>query len=73
MPQLPILSGRILIKIFIRIGYIIVNTKGSHVRLHHVARRPITIPSYKTISRGLLRQILRQADILPAEFLKMFK
>ena len=71
MSQLPLLSGRELVKIFEGIGYFIAHTRGSHTRLHHLERRPITVPNYKTIGRGLLRRILRQANLSPKEFLNL--
>jgi predicted RNA binding protein YcfA (HicA-like mRNA interferase family) len=70
MPQLPILSGREIIKIVNKLGYHKVRQSGSHVRLECLGRRSITVPDYKTVSRGLLRKILRDAELSPEEFLK---
>ena len=68
MERLPILSGREIIKILEKIGYCKVRQKGSHIRLSCSNKKSITVPSYKTIGRGLLRKILRDAEISKKEF-----
>lgn len=68
MPRLPILSGKEIIKILIKIGYRKVRQRGSHIRLSCQGKKSVTVPDYKIISRGLLRKILRDAEILPDEF-----
>ena len=73
MPKLPLISGRKIIKIFQEIGYQIARQKGSHIRLHHKERNSITIPDYKTISRGLLRKILRDAQLTRKRFFQLLK
>jgi predicted RNA binding protein YcfA (HicA-like mRNA interferase family) len=73
VPKLPIISGRKAIKIFQKIGYQVVRQKGSHIRLHHKEKDPITIPDYKTISRGLLRKVLRDAQLTREKFLQLLR
>ena len=68
MERLPILSGREIIKILEKIGYCKVRQSGSHTRLSYPNKKSITIPNYKIISRGLLRKILRDAEISRKEF-----
>ena len=68
MSRLPLLSGREVIKILIKIGYRKVRQRGSHVRLSCPGKKSITVPDYKVVSRGLLRKILRDAEISPDEF-----
>ena len=70
MSRLPLLSGREVIKILVRIGYREIRQRGSHVRLSFPGKKLITVPDYKIISKGLLRKILRDAEILPDEFNK---
>ena len=71
MAQLPILSGRELIKVLFRLGYREVRQRGSHIRLICPGRKPVTVPNYKTIDRSLLRKILRDIDVSLDEFLKL--
>ena len=72
MSKLPLISGKKAIKIFTKIGYRIVRQKGSHVRLHH-PKRPLTIPKYKVLGRGILRKLLRDAELSVEEFIKLLK
>ena len=62
MPQLPVLSGKEIIKILERIGYNQGKQRGSHIRLEHNEFRSVTVPNYSTVSRGLLRKILRDIE-----------
>lgn len=63
MSGLPILSGKDLIKILEKIGYRTVRQRGSHFRLACPDRKSITVPNYDAIGRGLLRKILRDAEL----------
>ena len=71
MPKLPIISGEKAVKAFTKIGYRITNQKGSHIRLHHPNKRPLTIPNHKTLGKGLLRKLLRDSEISLEEFIKL--
>ncbi|MEK7209263.1 MAG: type II toxin-antitoxin system HicA family toxin [Patescibacteria group bacterium] len=73
MSQLPILSGKDIIKVLERIGYHRGKQRGSHIRLTHSEFRSVTVPNYPSVSRGLLRKILRDAELSPAEFIKIVK
>jgi predicted RNA binding protein YcfA (HicA-like mRNA interferase family) len=73
MPQLPILSGKKLVAVFARIDYRADRQRGSHIRLVHTERNNITVPDYASIDRGLLKKILRDADVSPDEFLHLYK
>jgi len=73
VPKLPLISGKKAIKIFTKIGYQIVRQKGSHIRLHHPQKRPLTIPNHKVLGRGILRKLLRDAELSVEEFIKLLK
>lgn len=73
MAEFPLISGRRALKIFIKIGYRVVRKRGSHFRLHHPDKQPITIPDHKVIGKGLLRKLLRDAELSVAEFIKLLK
>ena len=69
--KLPALSGKEIIKRFEKLGYEPVRQKGSHIRMIHKSdssKAPITVPLHQTVGRGLLRKILKQADISIGEF-----
>ncbi|MEM7588612.1 MAG: type II toxin-antitoxin system HicA family toxin [Myxococcota bacterium] len=73
MPVLPCVSGRICVTALQKIGYICVRQRGSHIRLHHVTRQPVTVPLHKTLDRGTLKSILRTADLSVDEFTRLTK
>jgi len=73
MPRLPILSGREIIKILHKLGYRKVRQRGSHIRLYCKDRKSITVPKHTIIGRGLLRRIIRDAEISVSEFRKLLK
>jgi predicted RNA binding protein YcfA (HicA-like mRNA interferase family) len=71
MAQLPILSGKALIKILSTLGYRETRQRGSHIRLSCPGRKSVTVPNYKAIDRALLRKILRDSELDLDEFLKL--
>ena len=73
MAQLPILSGKQIIKILKKIGYLESRQKGSHIRLECAERRPVTVPNYKSVDRSLLMKILRQTKLTSDEFIALAK
>jgi predicted RNA binding protein YcfA (HicA-like mRNA interferase family) len=73
MPKIPQISGKSLVKVLEKIGYFVVRQRGSHIRMHHEDRWPITIPNHKILGKGLLRKILRDAELSTNDFLKLLK
>lgn len=65
MTKLPVLKATELISALERAGFQVVRQKGSHVRLRHVDGRVVTVPVHpgQDIGRGLLRKILRDAEL----------
>jgi len=47
--------------------------KGSHLRLRHADGRVVTVPEHgvQDLGRGLLRKILRDAELTVEEFMKL--
>jgi predicted RNA binding protein YcfA (HicA-like mRNA interferase family) len=71
---LPVVSGREAIRVFERLGYRVVRQRGSHIRLHHAtdpSRKPLTIPDHRTLKPGLLRHVMRDAQVEPEEFRRL--
>ncbi len=73
MAKLPSISGKIAVRAFIKIGYAVIRQKGSHIRLLHVQRKPLTIPNHKLLGKGLLRKILRDAQLPINDFVDLLK
>ena len=71
--RLPVLKARDLIRILKELGFKEVRQKGSHICFKHSDGRFTLVPYHgnEDISRGLLRQILREINISPDEFLKL--
>ena len=73
MPKLPVISGKVAIQALLKIGYKVVRQRGSHVRLSHLNKRPLSIPNHRVLGRGLLRKLLRDAELSLEDFLKLLK
>ena len=73
MPGLPILKANALIRALETAGFQVVRQRGSHVRMKHPDGRVVTVPVHpgRDIGRGLLRKILRDADLTREAFLKL--
>ncbi|OGE32722.1 hypothetical protein A3J19_03530 [Candidatus Daviesbacteria bacterium RIFCSPLOWO2_02_FULL_41_8] len=73
MPKLSPIRGKELISILEKQGFKQVHQKGSHVRLEHFDGRKTTVPlhSGEKVGVGLLRKILRDANISRGEFEKL--
>ena len=72
--KLPVISGKEAVKAFEKLGYAPVRQKGSHIRMKHLSiasKTPISIPNHKVLGKGLLRKLLRDADITLEEFIKV--
>lgn len=76
MSIVPVIKGTRLVAAFLRIGFKIVRRKGSHVQLTHPSRpgKVITIPvSRRTLRKGTLIAILKQAGVSLVQLLKLLK
>jgi predicted RNA binding protein YcfA (HicA-like mRNA interferase family) len=63
-PKPPLLSGRELVKIFIKLGYRKVSQKGSHIKMKNDETGNVSIiPDHKELDRWTLKTILREAEI----------
>ena len=67
--KLPIVSGKDAIKALTKLGFIVKRQKGSHVVLQK-ENIVLTVPLHKTLKKGTLHAILKQADISLENFLK---
>lgn len=64
-PRLRQLSGREVLRVLERFGFVVVAVRGSHAKVRRVVpggqRQTLTIPLHKDLASGTLRAILRQA------------
>lgn len=73
MPPLPIISGKKLLKILLKHGFVNIRTKGSHVFVENKdanLRTVIPVHSNEDLGRGLLKKILDDLEIKVEEFVK---
>lgn len=70
MSRLPIIDFRTMEKILIRLGFVAVRQKGSHIFYRHSDGRTTTLPNHpgKDLARPLIREILREIELAPEEF-----
>ena len=74
MTKVPSLNYGKLIKALQRDGWIVVQQKGSHIRLHK--RTPtdmlkLTVPAHRPIKRSTLSHILKHARLSVEDFLEL--
>ena len=73
MPKLSPIRARHLIKILEKKGFFSTRQEGSHLRLSSSDNKKVTVPvhSGEKVGRGLLRKILKDANISREEFEKL--
>ncbi len=73
MSRLPIINGKMVINALQKIDFQLVRQKGSHIRMKHEDGRIVTIPvhSSKNLGKGLLRKIIRDAELTVDEFISL--
>jgi len=74
LSKLPVISGREMVRVLSKIGFVIVGRKGSHVRLKRRQDREILIvivPMHHELAKGTLRSILRQANLTVEDLLRL--
>ncbi len=72
MSKLPVVSGKQCVKALTKIGFVVFRQRGSHITM--VRENPkcqVTIPHHKTVAKGTLRAIIKQADLTVDEFINL--
>lgn len=66
MPKLRRLSGREVIQILGRFGFVAHSQRGSHVKLRRIAEsgaaESLTVPNHRELDSGTCRAVFRQAS-----------
>jgi predicted RNA binding protein YcfA (HicA-like mRNA interferase family) len=76
MPELPVLTGKALVRFLESMGFEIMRMKGSHVRMKAKDGRVTTVPvhGHRNIPKGLLRKIIREdLEISLGEFFSKYE
>lgn len=71
--KLPVVSGKEFIKRLKKKGYIFIHQEGSHmiIRLSTEPFTKLSVPNHKELDRGLLKSLLRDADISVDKFVSL--
>jgi predicted RNA binding protein YcfA (HicA-like mRNA interferase family) len=75
MSKLPSLTGKEIVSLLKKVGFIVERQRGSHVFLKHDDGRATVVPihSGERIGPGLLSKILRDVEMTKDELLKILE
>ncbi|MEA3459091.1 MAG: type II toxin-antitoxin system HicA family toxin [Chloroflexota bacterium] len=75
MSRLPVLKATELVRALEKAGFQVIRQKGGHVRMKHPDGRVVTVPVHpgRDIGRGLLRKVIRDAELTRDEFIALLK
>jgi predicted RNA binding protein YcfA (HicA-like mRNA interferase family) len=75
VPRLTPVDARVMERVLQRLGFARVRQKGSHVFYRHTDGRTTTVPHHKgrDLAVPLVRAILADIQLSPAEFLRLLK
>jgi predicted RNA binding protein YcfA (HicA-like mRNA interferase family) len=71
MARLPVVSGDEFVRAMLSIGYTLDHIRGSHMILVHPTRSRLSVPRHRELGRGLLRRLLRDANVSRDEFSRL--
>lgn len=62
-----------MVKVLAKIGYSQVRQKGSHMRLSHPAKKPVTVPNHKELGTGITLKIIKDAGLTVEAYVELLK
>jgi len=73
--KLPVVSGKEFIKRMKKKGFEQVSQEGSHIiiRLNKPPYTKLSVPNHRELDKGLLRALIRDANLTVEEFVKLKK
>ncbi len=72
MPTLPKLSGRVVVKAFVRVGWELARKKGSHMILvKEGSWASLSVPDHREIAQGTLRSLIRASGMTTESFVTL--
>ena len=63
-------SGRVMVKVFSRIGFSVLRQRGSHIVITRGEEIPV-IPDHDVVAKGTERDLIRDAGLSVSEFNRM--
>lgn len=74
MTKLPRLSGKEVIRVLSKNGFVILRQKGSHVIMKKESAEgkiAVVVPNHKEVDRGTLLEIIRQSKLTREKFMSL--
>jgi len=69
MPQLPVMSGREVVRAFEKHGWEIARQRGSHIIMVKAGLNvTLSVPDHREVAKGTLRSLIRSAGMTVQEF-----
>ncbi len=75
MVKLPVVSGREMIRLLTKMGFRVVGSRGSHIRLKKRNEKVLTVvvPDHRELAKGTLRSIMRKANLTLEELTRLLE
>lgn len=72
MAQLPVISGRDLVRALAKAGWQMVRQRGSHMILvKDISIATLSVPDHREVAKGTLRSLIRSSGLSVDEFLEL--
>lgn len=68
MPELPHVSGQVVVRTLQRLGFVVARQRGSHIVMRRGAVGCV-VPDHREVKVGTLSGVLKQAGVSPEEFI----
>jgi len=75
MAHLPVVSGKQFVSAMKQLGYEVDHQTGSHMILRNTnpSHRRLTVPNHRTLAKGTLRKLIREAGITIEELVGLLR
>ncbi len=74
MPALPVMSGREVVRVFEKLGWIVARQSSSHMILTKQGEiATLSVPDHKEVAKGTLRGLIRSAGLTVEQFIEATK
>ncbi len=71
MAALPVLSGKEVVRVFERFGWMVARQSSSHIIMIKTGEiASLSIPNHREVAKGTLRSLIRSANLTVDQFVK---
>lgn len=72
MGKLPVISGKVAVKAFSKMGWVVARKTGSHIiMINHASPALLSVPAHAELKRGTLRNLIADAGMTVDDFLSL--